>query len=114
MDLGLAGRRALVTGGARGIGRAIVLGLADEGCAVAICSRTAAEVERTLEELRTRGATAYGRALDVTDAAALAAFVDAAAEDLGGLNLLVPARAGWPVAHGSRPWRRRTGASRSI
>jgi 3-oxoacyl-[acyl-carrier protein] reductase len=51
MDLNLAGRRALVTGGARGIGRAIALGLADEGCAVAICSRTAAEVERTVEEL---------------------------------------------------------------
>ena len=94
MDLGLAGRRALVTGGARGIGRAIALGLAEEGCAVAICPRTAAEVERTLEELRTRGATAYGRALDVTDAAALAAFVDAAAEDLGGLNLLVACAGG--------------------
>ena len=94
MDLGLTGRRAVVTGGARGIGRAIALGLAAEGCAVAICSRTRAEVERTLRELESTGATAFGEVLDVTDGAALPAFIDAAGEVLGGVELLVACAGG--------------------
>ena len=94
MDLRLSGRRAIITGGARGIGRAIALGLADEGCAVAICARTAAEVERTVEDLRARGATAHGSALDVTDAETLGTFVHAAAEELGGLDILIACAGG--------------------
>jgi 3-oxoacyl-[acyl-carrier protein] reductase len=89
MDLRLTGRRALVTGGTRGIGRAIVERLVDEGCAVALCARSADGVAQTTDELRRRGATAYGAAVDVTDEQALAAFVDDAARGLGGLDLLV-------------------------
>ena len=89
MDLRLTGRRALVTGGTRGIGRAIVERLVDEGCAVALCARSADVVARTTAALQDRGATAYGAAVDVTDEQALAAFVDDAARQLGGLDLLV-------------------------
>ena len=89
MDLGLAGRRALVTGGTRGLGRAFVDRLVEEGCAVALCARTGAAVEQTLAELRERGATVSGAAVDVTDEAALTAFVHRSAQDLGGLDLLV-------------------------
>jgi len=89
MDLGLAGKRAIVTGGSRGIGRAIALGLAAEGCAVAIGARDAHSVEATAAELRSRGATAHGETIDVTDAEALAAFVASSADVLGGLDLLV-------------------------
>ena len=96
MDLRLDGRRALVTGGTRGLGRAIVERLVEEGCAVALCARTRAVVERTVAELRERGATAYGAPLDVTDEAALQAFVQQAADALGGLDLLV-ANAGGAV-----------------
>ena len=57
MDLALAGKRAIVTGGSRGIGRAIALGLAAEGCAVAIGTRDAEGVEAAVAELHSRGAT---------------------------------------------------------
>jgi len=89
MDLHLTGRRALVTGGTRGLGRAVVERLVEEGCAVALCARTAEAVEQTVAELRDRGAAVHGGAVDVTDEAALAAFVEQAAAELGGLDLLV-------------------------
>ena len=89
MDLQLAGKRAIVTGGSRGIGRAIALGLAAEGCAVAIGARDADGVDSTVAELRATGATAHGEAVDVTDGDALEAFVASSADALGGLDLLV-------------------------
>lgn len=89
MDLQLAGRRALVTGGTRGLGRAMVGRLVEEGCSVALCARSAAGVAGTVAELQAGGATAYGEAVDVTDEAGLTAFVGRAAESLGGLDLLV-------------------------
>ncbi len=89
MDLGLTGRRALVTGGTRGIGRAIVARLVEEGCAVALCARSEEPVRETVTALRAQGASAYGEAVDVTDEDALAAFVERAAHELGGLELLV-------------------------
>ena len=66
MDLGLAGKIAFVTGATRGIGRAIVLRLADEGCAVGLCARDADEVQRTAGELGTLGVGAHGVAADVS------------------------------------------------
>ena len=89
MDLRLTGRRALVTGGTRGLGRAIVDRLVEEGCAVALCARSADVVDETVRMLQDAGAQAFGRAVDVTDDAALTAFVDEAARELGGLDLLV-------------------------
>jgi 3-oxoacyl-[acyl-carrier protein] reductase len=89
MDLQLTGKVALVTGGTKGIGRAVVEGLVAEGARVAFCARTPADVERAEQELRATGADVAGTALDVRDGAALASWVAASAERFGGIDLVV-------------------------
>ena len=78
-----------MTGATRGIGRAIALRLADEGCAVGLCARDADAVQRAAGELRALGVGAHGVAADVTDEAALTAAVDECARELRGLDLVV-------------------------
>ena len=89
MDLGLKGRRAIVTGGSKGIGRRCADILADEGAHVAICARDQGEVAATVEALKARGVTAYGEALDVADKPALEAWVAHAGDALGGIDIVV-------------------------
>jgi 3-oxoacyl-[acyl-carrier protein] reductase len=88
MQLGLTGRRALVTGGSKGIGYAICEELLAEGAAVVFCARNPGEVAAAAASLAERG-PATGVVCDVTDAAAVTATVAAAAETLGGLDILV-------------------------
>jgi 3-oxoacyl-[acyl-carrier protein] reductase len=107
MDLGLSGRRAVVTGGSKGLGKAIAAELLSEGARVAICSRNEAELWETAAELSKGGGAHAGSVValhcDVTDPEQVKAFVDAAAaalgEDDGGIDILVN------NAGGARPGR---------
>jgi 3-oxoacyl-[acyl-carrier protein] reductase len=90
LDLGLNGKRAVVTGGSRGIGRAIVLGLAQSGAPVAACfNRESEDVARLRGELEEVGGSSYLEQADVSDPASAEAFVKGAAERFGGLDILI-------------------------
>jgi 3-oxoacyl-[acyl-carrier protein] reductase len=89
MDLGLKGKRAVITGGSRGIGRAIAESFAAEGADVSICARKADEVASVVAALKSKGGKAYGRAVDVADGAALTAWITSTAGELGGIDALV-------------------------
>lgn len=90
MDLGLKGKRAIVTGGSRGIGRRIVDLLVAEGCAVGFCARNKDEVDDAVSVLSKGIVTVIGGVVDVTDDAACRTWVSDTATALGGLDILIP------------------------
>lgn len=100
MDLGLTGKTALVVGGGRGIGRATVRLLAQEGAHVAVFSRTATEVEAAALEVRASGRKAFAASVDVLDRPKFHAAFDAARDALGAPSVLV-----WCVAPFWKPTR---------
>lgn len=89
MELHLSGRRALITGGSKGIGLSVAEELAAEGVDVAICARNAAEVESAGQHLRALGRTVHAQVADVTDPAQVIELVERSVEALGGLDILV-------------------------
>ncbi len=96
MDLGLAGKKAIVTGSTKGIGRAIAELLLDEGASVAICARDADGVAAAVAELSSRG-TVWGAAVDAGDPESLQGFIAKATEELGGLDIYVHNTSGKPA-----------------
>ena len=90
MDLQLKGKKALITGATRGIARATAELFADEGANLAICARNEKGVEEAKKDLEARGIKVFARALDVSDGAALTAFVNDGINELGGLDILIP------------------------
>ncbi|MGB0033974.1 MAG: SDR family oxidoreductase [Candidatus Acidiferrales bacterium] len=98
MDLGLKGRVAIVAAASKGLGRAVAEELAKEGCEVAICARTAADVESAAKEIgKANGRSVFGRAMDVTSADAVRDFVEAVEKTFGRVDICVT-NAGGPPA----------------
>jgi 3-oxoacyl-[acyl-carrier protein] reductase len=105
MDLGLGGKRAIITGGSKGIGRRCADIFADEGANVSICARNAAEVETALEALRAKGVKVHGGAVDVADKAALEGWVADSATALGGIDIVVANVSALDMADTEEAWR---------
>jgi 3-oxoacyl-[acyl-carrier protein] reductase len=104
MDLGLRGKRAVITGGSKGIGRAIAEAFAAEGVNVSICARNADEVAAAVASLTAKGVNAFGRALDVADGVALAEWISWSARELGGIDALVCNVSALAVGDSTETW----------
>jgi len=105
MELGLKGKRAVVTGASRGIGFAIADALAAEGVAVAICARGQAGLDAAAEKIARHGVQVHAAACDVADKASLEAFMDGAASALGGVDILVNNPSGFGRTDDEEGWR---------
>ena len=104
MDLGLAGKNVVVTGGSRGIGRASALECAAEGANVAICARSQDARDATAAELTAIGAKCYAATCDVGDAGALKTFLNDANSTLGGTDILVNNPSGFGMTDDEDGW----------
>jgi 3-oxoacyl-[acyl-carrier protein] reductase len=106
MDLGLKGKKAIVTGGTRGIGRAVVSLLAEEGCDVALCARHQGPIDETVAMLAAKGVKATGGAVDVADLPALRLWIANAADTLGGADIFVANVSALAQGMDENAWRR--------
>lgn len=104
MDLGLKGRKVIVTGGSRGIGRACALEFAAEGADVAICARGQEALDATRAALQAHGVTAFAEACDVGDSDQLYRFLTAARAAIGGCDVLVNNTSGFGLSDDDAGW----------
>jgi len=104
MSFDFKGRRVVVCGGSRGIGRSIALGFAEAGAAVSICARGAAALAATREEIVHFGHKAHAESCDLADGASVVRYVGAAAEVLGGIDILVNNASGFGASDDDTGW----------
>lgn len=104
MDLRLAGRKALITGSTRGIGRRIAEALAREGCDIAIGARKVAEVDAAIVDLSGLGVKVVGAAMDAADADSVRNWVTGMGDALGGIDILVPNVSAGGSMNGEQSW----------
>jgi 3-oxoacyl-[acyl-carrier protein] reductase len=104
MQLSFKGKRVVVTGGSKGIGRSIALGFAAAGASVSICARGAEALERTRTEIAGRGVQAHAQGCDLADKAAIAGYIAAAAGTLGGIDILVNNASGFGATDDEAGW----------
>ena len=105
MDLGLKGKKVIVTGASRGIGLSIAETFAEEGADVSICARGAETLEAARARIAAHGTTVHAQTCDVSDADALTGYIEAAAGALGGLNILVNNPSGFGRTDDEEGWR---------
>ena len=89
MSLDVTGKRVVVAGGSRGIGRSIALAFAQGGAKVSICARGAEALEATRQEIAASGAFAHAQTCDLANEAEIARYIPSAAAALGGIDVLV-------------------------
>ena len=109
MNLGLTGKVAMISGGSRGIGRAVAAGLAAEGCRVSLCARGREGLDEAVRELRGRGAEAAASAVDVTDEDQARRWLEETRSRFGEVDILVNnvggSRPGGDLAASGNDWR---------
>ena len=106
MDLGLSGKRAVVTGGSKGIGRRVVDLLVAEGCNVAFCARNDADVSDAFSVLSGGKAEVFGGVADVGDDAEFRAWMQEAIGQLGGLDFLIANASSLVAGANEEAWRK--------
>jgi 3-oxoacyl-[acyl-carrier protein] reductase len=106
VNLGLKGKKAIVTGATRGIGRAIANLLVEEGCDIGICARSQSGVEEAIVAFKNSGVKALGSAVDVADGEALKTFVETTAGSLGGLDIFVSNVSALGMGNDEESWRK--------
>jgi 3-oxoacyl-[acyl-carrier protein] reductase len=104
MNIDFTGRKAIICGGSRGIGRAIALGLAAAGADVSICARGAETLETTRREIAALGHKAHAASVDLGDKAAIKSYVAEAAAALGGIDVLVNNASAFGSADDEASW----------
>jgi 3-oxoacyl-[acyl-carrier protein] reductase len=104
MDLNIKGKRLVVAGGSRGIGRAIAMAFAQEGAAVSICARGAGGVGEAEAALKKTGAMVHAATCDLGDGAAVRGYIEAAAKALGGIDILVNNASGFGRTDDEAGW----------
>jgi 3-oxoacyl-[acyl-carrier protein] reductase len=104
MNIDLSGKRAIVAGGSRGIGRAIALACAEAGAHVSICARGADALEAARKEMAAHGVTAHAGICNLADGEAVARYIAEAAEALGGIDILVNNASGFGSSDDEEGW----------
>jgi 3-oxoacyl-[acyl-carrier protein] reductase len=104
MTFDFTGKRVVVCGGSRGIGRSIALGFAAAGAAVSICARGAEALDATRGELKKFGGTAHAESCDLADGAAITRYIATAAASLGGIDVLVNNASGFGASDDEAGW----------
>jgi len=104
MNLNLKDKKVIITGATRGIGGAIADIMAEEGAHVGLCARDGQRVAQTINVLRNKGVCVYGATVDIADHAALTTWIHNAAQELGGIDIVVANPSAFGIGSSEEDW----------